>query len=248
MKQRLMTVGIALIVLGLSACSNAELEETQAVLADTQQENADLQAQIAELTTKLQAQEGINTGSETAITSFNTEADVEAVGDVGSRIQVDGLLEYSGSYQAPNTSSVNLLDTASIAPSSNWSIRLEGTTSYYSHPSGVVGVIKMSNISSEIDEMYYQEDLIDPFLNALPHDGSKTSRIYVDTTYAGLATETSITANEEPAILKFGVFGKGTTACVYCFYYDGKKDATKSELVDTLIKSMYIEKRQVKVE
>ena len=248
MKKRVTVVMVALMSIGLSACSGDELEETKVALATVQQETSDLQAQVADLTTKLQDQEGIDTESETSIASYDTEANVENVGDVSTRVRVDGLLEYSGSYQAPNTSSINLLDTASISPSSNWSIRLEGTTSYYSHPSGVVGVIKMSNIESEIDSYYYQEDLIDPFLNALPHTGSKTSRIYVDTKYAGLATETSTTTNEEPAILKFGVFGKGTTACVYCFYYDGKKDATKSELVDTLIKSMYVEKRQVKVE
>lgn len=247
MKKRVIPIALVMLI-GLSACNGGALEEAEAQIADLQAENEDLYTQIEELSLELEEKSGIDSESETGISSYDTEANVETVEDVSSKVQVDGLLEYTNSYQAPNTACINLLDTATIAPSSNWSVRMDGTTSYYSHPAGVVGVIKMSNIDSEIDEIYYEDDLINPFLDALPHDGVKTSRIYVDTKYAGLTTETSITNDGEPAILKFGVFGRGTTACVYCFFYDGKKDATKSELVDTLIKSMYMEKKQVKLE
>lgn len=237
-----------ILPIALTGCARQDLEQAQATIAEYETEIADLNTQISDLETKLQERSGINGDSETSISSYSTEAELEEVGDVSSKIQIDGYLEYSGSYQAPNTASISLLSTATITPSNNWSVRIDGTSSYYSHPSGVVGVIKMSNIDEEVPEQYYKSDFIDPFLGALPHEGEKTTRIYVDTKYAGITTETSITGNETPSILKFGVFGKGSTACTYCFYYEGKRDATKSELVDTLIKSMTLEKREVRVE
>lgn len=242
-------IGIALVLsLVLSGCDNKELEEAQKQISVLTEERDSLSLQLQDMSEQLTSLQGIDTETTTSITSYSTVANVNTVEDVSAKIQVDGLLEYSGSFQAPNTASINLLETATIIPSSNWSVRIDGTTSYYSHPSGVNGVIKMSNITNEVDEIYYQSDFIDPFLKALPSDGVKTTRIYVDTKYAGLSTETAITQNENPAILKFGVFGRGTTSCVYCFYYDGKKDVTKSELIDGLIKSMTIEKRGVRVE
>ena len=235
-------------MLALTGCSNKELEEANATIAQLTEENESLNAQVTELLQDMEDNSGISTDSETTISSYSTTPEVNTVDDLNSIVHIDGLLEYTNSYQAPNTSSINLVDSATITPSANWSVRIDGTTSYYSHPTGVLGTIKMSNMDSEVDSIYYQEDFIDPFLQALPHDGVKTSRIYVNTKYAGLSTETSIQSNQQPAILKFGVFGRGQTACVYCFYYPGKMDVTKSELVDTLIGSMSMEQGDVKVE
>lgn len=249
MKGRIVILlSVVLSVVTFTGCAKDDLKEAQATIQEYEAEIASLNTQVTELEDKLQSQSGINGDSETSISSYNKEAEVEEVGDVSSKVQVDGYLEYSGCFQAPNTASINLLSTATITPSNNWSVRIDGTTSYYTHPSGVVGVIKMSNISDEVSEEYYKSDFIDPFLNALPHEGEKTTRIYVDTTYSGITTETAVTGNEKPSILKFGVFGKGSTACAYCFYYEGKRDATKSELVDSLIKSMTLEKKTVRVE
>lgn len=234
-------------MVGLSACGENVDYETQ--IAELQTENDSLYAEIEELQSQLDDKSGIDTESPTTISSYNTEAEVEEVGNVTSKVQVDGLLEYTGAVQAPNTASINLLDTATIEPTNNWSIRMDGTTTYYSHPAGVVGVIKMSHIDDEIPSEYYEDEFIKPFLDALPQNGvSRTSRIYVDTKYAGISAEASLSSSETPAILKFGVFGRNETACVYCFYYEGKKDATKSELVDTLIKSMKVNKLEVKIE
>lgn len=246
-KRLVLGTQVALCLLGLTGCGDkVDTEQLQAQIQQDAQDKQQLEEQVAELQEQLDKVNGINEDN-TSITSYDTESQTGEVKDVDSLIQTDGVLEYTGSYQAPNTGSLNLTDSISIVPANSWTLKLDGSKTYFSHPQGVYGVIKITSIDEEVDSAYYEDELMNPFLEALQSTGSKVDRIYVDTHYAGLSAEVVTTSNGEPSILKCGVFGKGNNACVYCFYYAGKKDATKSDLVDSLLNSMTFNRGKVSV-
>ena len=234
-------------VVGLTGCGDkVNVEELQAQIEQDASDKKALEEQVSDLQAQLDKANGMNDDS-TSICSYDTESQTGEVKDVDSLVQTDGVLEYTGSYQAPNSGSLNLTDSISVVPSNSWTMKIDGSKTYFSHPQGVYGVIKISSIDEEVDSAYFEDELMNPFLEALQSSGSKVDRIYVDDHYAGLSAEVVTTSNDKPSILKCGVFGKGTNACVYCFYYAGKKDNTKSDLVDSLLNSMTFNRGKVSV-
>ena len=97
-------------MLALTGCSNKELEEANATIAQLTEENESLNAQVTELLQDMEDNSGISTDSETTISSYSTTPEVNTVDDLNSIVHIDGLLEYTNSYQAPNTSTQRQLE------------------------------------------------------------------------------------------------------------------------------------------
>ena len=166
-------VMLSLILAGLTGCGDkVNVEELQAQIEQDASDKKALEEQVSDLQAQLDKANGMNDDS-TSISSYDTESQTGEVKDVDSLVQTDGVLEYTGSYQAPNSGSLNLTDSISVVPSNSWTMKIDGSKTYFSHPQGVYGVIKISSIDEEVDSAYFEDELMNPFLELYKVQGAK---------------------------------------------------------------------------
>lgn len=243
------------IALGLTGCgttggsSGADIDwETEYATLDSQykelqDEKGTLQAQVDELSEQLKNMNGVAPDNANGIESLNLPSDYQ-FNEVGSKIQFQWALKYPTGSQAPNTSKVQLYQGCTIDPSNNWIVQMDGTTTRYNHPQGISGEIAIQIYEEEASESTYEEEIMGPFIELLDTTVDPfTYSIFVDDKLCGKCSTAIINvdnneAGQDTAILKFGIFGYKGVAVSYCFYYDGKMDKTKTELVDSLIRSI----------
>lgn len=158
---------------------------------------------------------------------------------VNGKILFSKELTYPGSTQAPNTSGIKLSDKFTIKPSDNWIVQMNGTTTKYRHPNGVYGTVKVIRISDPVKTDKLKEESVIPFVDAVPHTTEpEYDEIYFDDRSRGMQVTLNILNNSKPALVKSGVCGIGETGLVYTFYYDGDRDSAKTELINSLLRSV----------
>lgn len=246
--------GIAFVLVGvmtmvmLSGCdkgpSKEEIQAENDSLLLTMAEN---ESKIAELEATVASLKG-GDGPSTAISEVSDGSGMKTFNSIGGKILFSEVLEYTGASQAPNTSKLNISDRISIVPSDNWVIQMNGTTTKYSHPNGIYGTIKVSTIPEVIKADLIESTMLEPFTNAIPHTSIQNSKVYLEDVWRGMATEMTILNNEKPAVVKCGVLGYSDLALTYCFYYEGDKDNTKTELINNLLKSIKFGELQLRIE
>lgn len=169
-------------------------------------------------------------------------------------ISADGLIRfpipfrYPGSNQAPNTSSLVIVDRVTIVPANNWIIRQSGTQTEFYHPSGIQG----SMIAGSISEVYPIRDLEETsfkeFFANLPPETVGYSRVYANDRWTGLQAMTQTRVNGELAFLRAGMIAVNDSSIVYTFIYTGAKDPTKDEIVHSLLSTMSMYSNQMRFE
>lgn len=212
----------------------------------------ELQQQVAELSSANMAYEDDIAALERTIAGLSDTdkfpysiADVEdgsgnkTFKSVNGKILFSKELTYPGSMQAPNTSGIKLSDKFTIKPSDNWIVQMNGTTTKYRHPNGVYGTIKVIRISDPVKTNVLKDEAVVPFVEAVPHTTEpEYDEIYFDDRSRGMQVTLNILNNSKPALVKSGVCGIGETGLVYTFYYDGDRDNAKTELINSLLRSV----------
>lgn len=204
-------------------------------------ERDDLALQVEDLESKLADTSGVVADNSGGIDGLDTDESSDEFVSLGSKIQFENTLRYTDAYQAPNTSEVKLCDDVFIDPSNNWIIEMDGTSTRYNHPQGIVGEINIQyyDESNAIDSVFMEGELLQPFIETLQVRVTPvTYKIYVDDIWAGMCSTALIDTDTGTAILKFGVLGYNGIALTYCFYYEGEMDSTRTELIDTLVRSI----------
>lgn len=249
-----LTAATLVLVTSLTGCGSsagsdvaidweAEYATLDSQYSNLQSEYSEMSAQVSELTEQLKSMNGVAPDNANGVDSINLPSDYQ-FNEVGSRIQFQWALKYPTGSQAPNTSKVQLYQGCTIDPSNNWIVQMDGTTTRYNHPQGISGEIAIQIYDDEASESSYEEEIMGPFIELLNTTVDPFMySIFVDDRLCGKCSTAIINidnneAGQDTAILKFGILGYKGVAISYCFYYDGKMDRTKTELVDSLIRSI----------
>lgn len=232
----------------LSGCSKGPSKE------ELQSENESMLMMISENEEQIKSLEATieslkgGDGPATAISEVSDGSGAKTFNSIGGKILFPGELQYKGASQAPNTAKLNISDRVSIAPSDNWVIQINGTTTKYSHPNGIYGTIKISTIPEVIKADLIEETMLKPFTDTIPHTSILNSKVYLEDIWRGMSSEMTILNNEKPAVVKCGLIGYADMAVTYCFYYEGDKDNTKTELINNLLKTVKFGELQMRIE
>lgn len=250
-KKSLVCLALAAILsVGVTGCkkdSGPTIEEVQAENTMMMNMLAEKETQIEQLNNTVQSLMGSD-GPATAISEVADGTGNKTFNSIGGKIIFPTNLEYKNSVQGPNTSSIKLSDRITIVPSDNWVIQMNGTTTKYSHPNGIYGTIKVSAIDEAFKNEVIDEEVMTPFLNSIPSTKCEKGTVYLEQTERGLYADLNILNNGKPAVMKCGVMGYIDTAMVYTFYYEGDYDATKDELINSLLKTIKVGQQQLRIE
>ena len=249
MKKKTIIIGLVAImsVLSLAGCGGPTVKDLQAENETLLEENVANEEKIESLEKTIKMLNGEEV-SLTGISNVEDGSGKQTFNSVGGKIMFNTALEHKNSKQAPNTSSLKLADRVTIIPSDNWVIQFNGTTTKYSHPNGIHGTIKISTIDYAEKVDVVENEMLQPFLDEIPNTGVLKSTIYLEELAKGsMATVTTLN-NNKPAVIKCGLVGNSDIGLVFTFYYDGDKDSTKDEIINSLIKSIQISNRQLRIE
>lgn len=241
---------VAVMAVGITGCKKDEgptKEELQAENSMMISMLAEKEVQIEQLNNTVQSLMGSD-GPATAISEVADGTGNKTFNSIGGKIIFPTNLEYKDSVQGPNTSSIKLSERITIVPSDNWVIQMNGTTTKYSHPNGIYGTIKVSAIKEAFKNNIISEEVMNPFLDSIPYTKCETGTIYLEQTERGIYADVNILNNGKPAVMKCGVMGYIDTAMVYTFYYEGDYDATKDELINSLLKTIKVGQQQLRIE
>lgn len=168
---------------------------------------------------------------------------------------VDGIfklpveLKYPGSVQAPNTSCVNISDSIKVVPTTNWTCKLVGTTLEISHTSGIAGTISVGTLDREAMKTQ-PADLqayLTEYFKALPPETIKYSRLYLKN-WQGMDAVSHTFIDEKDAMIRCGILGYGEISMQYFFTYIGEQDASKDEVILSLIKTINVWNTPLRIE
>ena len=242
-------------VMSLTGCKGGDDESLQNMYDElemdyelSQVELEEANEKIADLEDKLSESSGVTEDNAKGIDGLDLTNNAESFERAGSRLKFESTLKYTDAYQDPNTSSLMLSDEISVDPSNNWVIEIDGTNTRYNHPTGIVGEISVESIDEEVQDIFLENEILKPFLETLNKKSDYTYRVYVGKEWKGMCNTALITTDTGDGIVKSGIIGVEDVAVTYCFYYDGEVDRTKSELIDSLIKSMTIKGSAVRID
>jgi hypothetical protein len=252
---RCLTAVLATSSMCLTGCGGSSKEDIESEYEALSTDYALLQEDyntaldtIDELQSEIEDSSGVKEDNGVGIEELDLENKADDFTQLGSKLKFDTTLKYTDAYQAPNTSKVMLSDDVSIDPSNNWVIEMDGTSTKYNHPMGIVGNITIESIDETVDDIFLESEILQPFLDTLNIKSNYTYKIYVGSTWSGMCNTALVTTDTGTAMIKSGIIGYNKTAITYCFYYDGDMDKTKNELIDLLIRSIVINKENVKID
>lgn len=247
----LATTILSMCLTGCGNKSQSENDDYEALVFDynlLQEDYNTAQQTISSLEEQIKELSGVKEDNGSGIDGLDLDNKSNEFTRLGSKLKFDTTLKYTDAYQAPNTSRIMLADKILVDPSNNWVIEMDGTSTRYNHPEGIVGEITIENIDEIVDDIFLETEILKPFLDTLTKKSDYSYRVYVGDTWSGMCNTALIEVNDGNAIIKSGIIGKDEYAITYCFYYDGDMNKTKNELIDNLIKSITIDDNKVKID
>ena len=251
-KKLISLVGCCLLGITLVGCSNDPLSKLskKELIALANQQTADLtdkDVRIEELETLLKGVQEEN-GPTSAISTIDDGTGRLTFNTINGKIMFNPPFEYPNSTQASNTSSVNITDTLSISPTSNWYMVLTGTSLELSHTNGINGVIKAGSILETYDRDKLQEEVMNKFFANFPPEKITYSKLFLEDQCWGIEAKLPTTVDENPAYLRCGMLGVGEQCFTYMFYYSGEQDPAKDETIVSLLKTVKMLGQQLRIE
>lgn len=231
-------LAIASILTGCKQQDGPTYEELQQKVVELSNMNMGYEDEIANLERMIDGLSGTDTFP-ASIADVEDGSNKKTFQSIGGKILFSTELTYPGAIQAPNTSGIKISDKFTIKPSDNWMVQMNGNTTKYMHPNGIYGTIKVIKISDPLKTEEVKEQAVKPFVDGVPHTTEpEYDEIYFDDRSRGMQVTLSILNNNKPALIKSGVCGVGDEGIVYTFYYDGDKDNAKTELINSLLRSV----------
>lgn len=154
---------------------------------------------------------------------------------------------YPDSTQSPNTSSLNITENLTIVPTSNWLIKMDGTTLELEHISGIEGMIKAGDIKKVIPNEEYQGQFT-KFFTEFPPETITYSKLFLKDNWWGMQATTPTRIDGEDAYLRCGMVGFSKQCFTYMFVYRGEKDNSKDETILNLIKTIQLYGQELRIE
>lgn len=260
MKKKVLSILLVITMVGgLVACGKDEEAQVQTALdtmtkAELIQAVRDTQTQLSTITAEKEQIETILRGTQ------NEEEPTAAISTVGdgtgrltfntfdSKIIFPQGFEYPGSTQASNLVSLYLAPNITVAPSSNWFIRCNGTTVEVEHLSGISGTFKVGNIKEIYNRDNLQTEVMSKFFENLPPENITYKNIFLEEKMWGVQATTPTLIDSQDAMLKCGMLGMGEYSLCYVFCYRGEQDVTKDETITTLLNTVKFLGKDLRIE
>jgi hypothetical protein len=180
-----------------------------------------------------------------------TEA-ITTTGDGTGRFtfnSTDSKIIFPNSFVYPNSTTIvpdgkiNITSSVSIAPSSSWISRINGSAlEIEQSTNGISGTIKINAVEEEVDVDSLQEDVLEEwFDNDIAYSNVVYSNVFINEDACGKQAETPILIDSENAYLICGMVAYDNYSVTYIFVYRGNQDATKTELIKNLINTISID-------
>lgn len=192
------------------------------------------------------------------ITEMSDETGRLTFYSVDGAIQLPTELIYPGSEEASNTSKINISDSVSVIPTSNWGVKILGSRLDMTHINGIYGQISVGYLSKDARKAVevasspnklgeYLEGYLDESFKDMQVNTKKYSRLFLNDTQYGVDATITTFVDEEDATIRCGILGYGEISLQYCFYYMGKDDAIYNEAITSLIRTITILNQQLSV-
>lgn len=167
---------------------------------------------------------------------------------VDSKIIFPTSFQYPDSTQAVSSSSVNIVSEVAIEPSTNWVLKLNGTTLELEHTSGISGIIKIGNQGYIYESSELQTQVLSQWFVGLPPSNITYTNISIGGNNFGSQAVTPTVIDSEDAYLRCGMVAEGDLSVTYVFVYRGSKDINKDESITNLLNSLSIYGSKIVVE
>lgn len=245
--KKLIFTSLLALSLGLVGCSNSPSKsDLESELTRAYNEISSLNQEILGLENTINVLSG---GTDGAISSIDiTSVNSGVLSSLNGIVLFPTELAYPGVVQAGNESSVNLSNTISITPSSNWLMTLGGTTSTYIHQSGVKGTITLGQADDMLKVWELEEQALQPFIDSLNTISTTTGRIFLSSVEKGVTAKISTIIDSTPYVVKTGTLGHNGNILTFMFYYEGDENATKDENIISLLRTIRFGTQDLSIE
>lgn len=257
MKRVISLIAVSLILAGLTTgCSGDDplsgksKSDVVSYAHQLETENGDLTEQLSIATEKLK---GIQTDTveTSAITEFGDGTGRLTLNSDDSVVKLPAPFEYPNSTQSYNASSVVLTDNVYIKPSANWLVSLPGSEVQFEHTlSEISGTIKVGSKDKTLDNIKPDmlTDTITNFFANMPPDQVSYSKLYLESDWVGIDAKAHTFIDEDDAQIRCGMLGYGDVNITYVFSYKGDKDSSKDELIVSLLQTLTMYNKSLRVE
>lgn len=163
-------------------------------------------------------------------------------------VSVDGLIKfpvefnYPGATQATNESTrVNINETFSFKPTSNWLVKVDGASVTLYHESGISGKITAGKRDKQVQKTTLEDVktyMNESFFSELPPEQIQYSSLFIDGTEFGWDAQSHTFIDSKDARLRCGLLGYSDQSLQYFFVYGGEQDSAKDEVIISLLNTV----------
>lgn len=166
-----------------------------------------------------------------------------------SKIVFPSSFQYPGAESTPGNGTIDIASNVTITPSSNWIVRINGSTIELENTSsGISGTIKVGAQYFLYGADSLQSEVLSQWFQDIPASHIKYTNIYVSGQPYGCQAALQTTIDSEDAFLRCGMLGVNDMCITYIFVYRGQPDSDKDESITTLINTINICGSSVKAE
>ena len=254
MKRLVVIIMIAILTMSMTACKessnpleNMSKKELVSTVERLMGEVANKTAEVDSMQELLYAmQDGGNVTE--AISMMENGKNTKTFNSINNKIMFMSDFRYPDSKPAPASSKIEITESISISPTSNWICTLNGASIELNHTDGIYGILKASKIDSLYKKEDMQENAFEPFFKSFGAYNTSYSNLFLDNDWWGMQAIATIYIDEEEAQLRCGMVGYANEALIYMFVYNGGKDTTKDELELTLLKTTEMYKKSLRLD
>ena len=178
-------------------------------------------------------------------------AAITTVGDGTGRFTFnsnDSKIIFPSSFIYPNSTplvpngKINITSSVSIAPSSTWITRINGSSLELEQSTNKIsGSIKVNQAVQQIPVEQIKSEVLAPWFTSISNETVLYKDIFITSSSFGKQAEVPIMINSENAYLICGMAAFGSNSVTYVFVYRGDQDATKNELIMNLLNTLQID-------
>ena len=221
----------------LSSFSKSEIIEKYNIL---EQNYIELDSKLTSTQNTLNALSQDGTVSE-AITTMGDGTGRFTFNSTDSKIIFPTSFVYPNAQPIVPDGSITITSGVTVSPSSTWISRINGSAlELEQSTNGISGTIKVNSVSEMVTVEQLQTEVLQPWFDSVSYSNVVYKDIFVSESAYGKQAETPIMNDSENAYLICGMAAVGSYSVTYIFVYRGSADATKNELIMTVLNSINI--------
>jgi hypothetical protein len=185
---------------------------------------------------------GANSGTTSTITVVGDGTGRFTFNSVDSKIIFPAAFTYPNSRPIAPDGELEITRIVKIKPSNNWICRMNGASVELEQTiNSISGTVKVTEISEQVMVDQLQSEVLSPWFASIPNSEVIYKDIFINNAVFGKQAEVPIMIDSMEARLVCGMTAYGSYAITYVFVYRGKEDATKNEVIRSIINTISID-------